>query len=134
MTRSRRLSGKSSGAGSSDYETRKQRVQDLPELQCSEMLDNLYHPGRPCPLQRPLLPEHECSPRHVSIASGFLGTNSGTGSRVNPVFQRRAVFQYEKVAGAQGRLVSGDLQGSAPLAQCYSLIQFTDAVEANALL
>ena len=128
------LSGKGSGGGPSDYETRKQRVQDLPEKQCTDMLDNLYHAARPHPLQRPLLPEYECSPRHVSIASGMFGTNTGAGPRIKPVFQRRAVFQFEKVAGAQGRLVPGELQGSAPLAQCHAFLQFTDAVEANALL
>jgi hypothetical protein len=119
---------------SSDYEVKKLRVPDLSEKASQAFIDNLYSPLRDPPHTRPVLDEYEPSVRHISLAAGILGINSKGGEPLKPAVPVRTLLQFEKIAGPGGRLVSGELAASSPIAQCYSLLQLTDSTEAVAVM
>ena len=119
---------------SSDYEVKKLRVPDLSEKASRAFIDNLYSPLRDPFHTRPVLDEYEPSVRHISLAAGILGINSKGDEPLKPAVPVRTLLQFEKIAGPGGRLVSGELAASSPIAQCYSLLQLTDSTEAVAVM
>lgn len=119
---------------SSDYEVKKLRVPDLTEKASQAFINNLYSPLRDPPHTRPVLDEYEPSVRHVSLAAGILGINHKGGELTKPAVPVRTLLQFEKIAGSGGRLVTGELAASSPIAQCYALLQLFDSVEAVAVM